>query len=401
MLSTDKSKLPKHRSVPTSRRLLALLTLVSGLVGCPKDDNQVSGGAPPPPPTASAKEGACANGGGEVRDPATVAFFPRVAGGYCLDPEGDTRTYGEKAKLDMGAVCTTALDGECEVYIQLGLKRMVALRYVDGKAGVGTVEVYLSQFADPLGAYGMFTKRVIADSDPAETTAPKPLDAGAGGAIGTGRAYVWRGLYLAELQYNNEQESPEALAASSAKILGVLASEIGAKLPGATDKPPAAQRLPTENLIPNGIQFFPKDPFGLTGAGAAAVGYYKDGATRYRLVAIVRDNAEQAKETMKALRGSGAAPGQGAVASLPVLGLGDEGAVLALGEAKSEYVFTRKGELVMGAGDEELGSQPGANGAPKRLTRDEKIARLRSWLSAANPVPVGTAAAPSSSGTKK
>src|SRR6202042_269666 len=112
----------------------------------------------------------------------------------------------------------------------------------------------LSRFGDDNGAFGMFTKRVVADADPAEPTTPKPLEAGARGAIGTGRAYVWKDTYLAELQYNNEEETPEALSASSARILSAVAKEIGAHLPGASLMPPAAEALPTQSLLPNGIQ---------------------------------------------------------------------------------------------------------------------------------------------------
>ena len=98
----------------------------------------------------------------------------------------------------MDEVCTTAFDGECEVYKRFVFKRVVSLRYVDGSGKGGTVEVNLSQFAEVAGAYGMFTLRVVA-GDPTEPSTPKPLAVGGrGGAIGTGRAYVWRGPYLAE-----------------------------------------------------------------------------------------------------------------------------------------------------------------------------------------------------------
>src|SRR5258706_5668266 len=130
----------------------------------------------------------------------------------------------------MDEVCTTAVDGECEVYKRFGLKRFVAFRYVDGEGKGGTVEVYLSQFGDANGGYGMFTKRVIADGDPADPSAPKPLAAGGAAAMGTRRGYVWKGAYLVELQYINENESPDEIAKSSQPGLASLAKEIGAEL---------------------------------------------------------------------------------------------------------------------------------------------------------------------------
>jgi hypothetical protein len=305
-----------------------------------------------------------------VGDPISSEFFPRAVSGYCLDPHGETRTYGEKAKLDMDAVCTTAFDGECAIYSQFGLKRLVAIRYVNGGGGSGTVEVYLSRFGDDAGAYGMFTKRVVADADPAEPSTPKPLQAGGAGALGTGRAYVWKGSYLAELQYNNEEETPEALAVSSAKILTVVAREIGSRLPGAPTKPRSAERLPTENLISNGIQFYPKDAPNL-GAASAAVGFYRDGARRYRVIVAVRDDVAAAKETMKTVR---ALPG-----SLPVPGVGEEASVATTAAPKkSELVYARQGAEVLGVSDEDFASGPDASAS--RLSKDEKIAMLKKLL---------------------
>jgi hypothetical protein len=246
-----------------SRSLAALLLLLSGLSASCKDDKPRSDTPPPPPPpaAASAKAGACSSGGGELTDSVSAPFFAKTAGGYCVDPQGEIKTYGEKGKLSMDEVCTTAFDGECEVYKRFGLKRVVSLHYVDGSGKGGTVEVNLSQFGDVAGAYGMYTLRVVA-GDPAEPSTPKPLAAGAAGAIGTGRAYVWRGQHLAELQYVNENESPEQLAKSSEAILSTIGKEIGQRLPGATTLPAAAQILPTEKRVPNGIVFHPKDVFG-------------------------------------------------------------------------------------------------------------------------------------------
>ena len=376
---------------PGRLTLFATSALFSLMVlACDNKDKAQKEPRPPPPPTEIAKAGACAGGGGQVADPVSASYFPRVSGGYCVDPQGETKTYGDKGKLTMDEVCTTAFDGECEVYKRFGLTRVVSFRYVDGSGKGGSVEVYLSQFATTPGGYGMYTKRVIADGDPADPSAPKPLAAGGGGAIGTGRAYVWKGPYLVELQYINEQESPEQLAKSSDPLLSAIGKEIGAKLPGTPDKPAAAKALPEAELLPNGIQFFPKDPLGLTSVGAGAVGFYKDGEKRYRLLSILRDDADQAKDTMKTIRSR--------AGSLPVSGVGDEATHVVLGEGvgKSEYVIARKGAAVAGVGDEELAGKPGDPPSmvkATRLTKDEKIAKLRAWLAS------GQGAAPSPSGS--
>ncbi len=348
----------------------------------------------PPPPSTVAKAGACASGGGEDTDAVSASTFPRTlkAGAidYCLDPQGQIRAFGEKAQLTLEDVCTTAVDGECEVYKQFGLKRFVSLRYVDGSGAGGSVEVYLSQYTDPAGAYGMFTKRVIADGDPADPSAPKFLDAGGAGAIGTGRAYVWRANQLAELQYINENEAPDQLAASSLAVLAPLAKLIGANIRGAADKPPSAAALPTTNLVsPNAIAYFPKDALGVSNVGAGAVGYYMQSGSRYRLVAIQKSDADQAKDVMKTFKGKAGA------SSVP--GPGDESLHVVLQAApeapKVEWLLARKGSLVAGVGDEETllkSSETPEQQAKVRLTKDEAMAKLRAWLAAA--APAGSAA---------
>src|SRR3954462_9166453 len=242
-----------------SRVAVAMVPLVGFVHGCNKDSSSAQQGSPPPPPAESAgKPGACAAGGGQLTDPVSAAFFPRTAAGYCIDPNGEARVFGEGGKLSMDSICTVAFDGECEVYKSFGLKRVVQLRYIDGAGSPGSVEIYLSQFASSEGAYSMFTKRVIADSDPLEA-APKKLEAGGAGALGTGRAYVWKGTYLAEIQYANEQETPPQMKASSSRILVPLSTEIGQKLPGNGALPPAASKLPTEKMVPMGILYASKD----------------------------------------------------------------------------------------------------------------------------------------------
>jgi hypothetical protein len=321
-----------------------------------------------------------------VADPVSAPLFPRTIEAYCVDPQGETRTYGEQAKLTLDDVCTTAFDGDCAVYNQLGLKRLVSMRYVDGAGGEGTADVYLSRFADATGAFAMYSKRVVGDADPAEPTTPKPLAAGAAGALGTGRAYVWKDSYLVELQYNNEQETPEALARSSARALTAIGMAIGSRLPGSSDLPPPVAALPPDHRIVNGVQLVAKDALGLTGLGPLAVGYYEDGGKRFRLVSLVAADEAKAREAWKIVR---ARPG-----AAPVPSLGDEAvavtlAALAPGAPARDYVFARKGTLVVGAGDEELGAA--GSDRTTRLSREQKMARVRVWLAT---LPAGLAKGP-------
>lgn len=339
------------------RRFAALVCLTSLFAGCSKQDSRVEQGSAPPP-VASSKPGACASGGGTVSDTVSSGFFPRVAGSYCIDPNGDARTYGEGAKGTLETVCTELLDGECEVYKNYGLKRVVTLRYVDGAGSPGTVNVIASRFASAEGAYAFFTKRVIADGDPADGT-PKEIVAGARGALGTGIAYVWRGEIVAELSYSNELETPEQIKATSARVLPELARQIGEHLPGDASQLPAVRLLPQEQLVPMGISYAHRDALGVSGLGSGAVGYYRAGAERYRVVALARADEDSAKDVIGSLK---KLPG-----AKPQKDLGFDAVAFSTREAEgapqAEWLAGRAGNNVIIVGDEPLALKPGAQAA--------------------------------------
>jgi uncharacterized protein DUF6599 len=369
---------------PLTTFLTFALCATAGVSGCKGDERK--GDVPPPPPAAapaapsSGAANLCATGGGKDTDSISEPFIPRTAGGYCLDPQGEPKTYGAQGKLSMDEVCTTAFDGECEVYKRFGLDRVVVLRFVDGTGAPNSVEVNLSRFTTTDGAYAMFTERVVAEGDPARASvheAPfKSL-----GAMSSSNAYVWHGQYLVELTFVTEDTkiTPEQMATANQESTGVIAKQIGARLPGGDDRPPAATALPAASQLPLGIAYYPKGGLGLTGVGPMAVGYYKDGDRRWRQIAVVGKDADAAKETFRAFKQR---PG-----SLPLKDMGDEAVLVVLQEgperARAEYVVARRGSLVEGVGDEELvldPATPASKQAPLKLTRNEKIAKVASWL---------------------
>jgi hypothetical protein len=357
------------------------MTFAACLPAC-KDDPKSDSPPPPPPPSSGSPPHAdvCAGGGGQDTDAISAPFVPRAAGGYCLDPQSEPKTYGDKGKLTMDEVCTTNFDGDCEVYKRFGLDRVVVLRYVDGQGAPNSVEVNLSRFTTADGAYAMFAHRIVADGDPARATV-KPMTAGAAAATSSSNAYVWRGQYLAELTFVTEDTKMTAaqMAQANEHATGAIAKDIGGKLPGSTDLLPAAAALPTASRIPLGIAYYPKDALGLTGVGPIAVGYYKDGDKRWRAVALVRADADAAKEAFRAFKLKAGA--------IPVKGLADEAVQVVIQEApdraKAEYVVARRGTTVAGVGDEELvldPSTPSDKLAHLKLTKDEKIQKLAAWL---------------------
>ncbi|MGH7269130.1 MAG: DUF6599 family protein, partial [Polyangiaceae bacterium] len=231
------------------------------------------------------------------------------------------------------------------------------------------------------GAFAMFTQRVVADGDPARASV-HAAPFGALGATSSSNAYVWRGAYLAELTFVTEDTkiTPEEMAEENRKSTVAIARDIGDRLPGATDLPPAASALPAASRLPLGIAYHPRGALGLSGIGPVAVGYYKDGEKRWRDVSIVRADLAGAKEALRAFK---LKPG-----ALPVKGLGDEAVHVVLQEApdraKAEYFVARKGTRIAAVGDEELvldPTMPADKQAPLKLTKDEKLAKLAAWLS--------------------
>lgn len=359
------------------RRALVVACCAWLSFSCTKKEEKPEQGSAPPP-VASSKPGACASGGGTLSDPISSAYFPKLAGGYCIDPNGDARTYGESAKGTLETVCTELLDGECEVYKNYGLKRVVTLRYVDGAGSPGTVNVITSRFGSAEGAFAFFTKRVIADGDPADGT-PKQLAAGAEGALGTGIAYVWRGELVAELSYSNELETPDQIKATSAKVLPELAHQIGEHLPGDAKPLPAVRLLPTEHLVPMGIAYAHRDALGVAGVGAGAVGYYQDGNQRYRVVGLARADEDSAKDVLGTLKKLPGAKGQ--------KDLGFDAVAFATREAEgapqAEWLAGRSGANVIIVGDEPLKLKAGADAV--HLPADKRLALLKAALSAKAP----------------
>lgn len=343
------------------------------LLACDKKDDGESGAVPPP--LASSKPGACAQRGGKVADGKSAAFFPRESEKYCIDPNGETRAYGEEASGSLDEVCTQQFDGECEVYKRYGLKRVVTLRYIDGAGSPGAIFVTLSRFASPEGAYGFYTKRVVADGDPTQT-APAALPAGTAGALGSGIAYVWRGEYVAELSYTNELEPPDKLKESSRRVLPPLAQELGKRLPGDQKLPVAAERLPEAHRVPQGIQFSYEDVLDVSGVGAGAVGYYADGPKRWRTFVIVRRDEDSAKDIMQTFK---KLDGAKALKDMPF-------GILRLSRQSDDasprvtWLITRKDNQIFGVGDEEfvLRTEQSADEREKvTLSEAEKVAALK------------------------
>jgi len=296
-----------------------------------------------------------------------------------VDPNGEVRTYGQSASRDIDAICLEAFNGDCEVYKSFGLERVVLFRYVDGAGSPGAIDVVLSKYSSSEGSFGMFTKRVVSDGDPAREDAPQEMDLDGVGALGAGSAYLWKGQIMVELTYTNDRQTPQQVQARGAELLSELAKVVAGKLPAPATLPEAAHRLPSENRIPLGIRFEPKDAFDVQGGGAGAFGYYRDGARRFRILSITRGDGDQAKDVLTAL-----AKRDGATR---IKDLGEGAVRLMVGDAddmRAEWMIGRFGNQVFGVGDEAAVLRPGMSLAEHdavSLNREEKTTRLRLLLS--------------------
>ncbi len=361
---------PTRPGLPSKSGLI--VAALVAFAGCGKGEEHR--GAPPPPPPPAAKAGACAGGGGKIADAVSAPYFPRASSGYCLDPNGGEKAFGDGAALPLDEICSL-FDGECEIYKGYGVRRVVQAHYVDGDGSAANIDVNVSRFATSEGAYAMFTRRVVGDGDPADDSTPKPTPGGGSAALGLGNAYLWRGLYLVELTYNNQDAAEAAVKAMSEKLLPPLVREMGDKLPGETALPPAAAALPKEGLIPLGIRYVTTDLLSKTSSGAGAFGYYRAGDKRYRVAVLARGDADQAKDVLSTLaKVRGAAKEKGIA----------DGAVRFMhkdGEAPpAEWVFARSGKLIVGVGDEPRALKATMSAdehARVTLSKDEKIERLK------------------------
>src|SRR4051794_29465769 len=112
-------------TVQKALHTVGLAVAITLVCGCKSNESR---GTPPPPAAPLPKANACEAGGGTLSDAQSAAVVPRKSSGFCLDPNGGDKVFGEGASLPIDQICDM-FDGECEIYKGFGVRRVVEMRY--------------------------------------------------------------------------------------------------------------------------------------------------------------------------------------------------------------------------------------------------------------------------------
>jgi uncharacterized protein DUF6599 len=256
------------------------------------------GDAPGAAPAASASSCAAALDAAAL---AALETLPVQTDAFCVDAYARVGVYGAGAPDSLARACERVLGPGCQEQPEEGLERVVALRYLVRAAPGSSIDVVLSRFENTAGAYAHFTAATLGENDPAALDL-KPLDAAGNALFQSDNVLGWRGRHVFWLHYSDEQQ-PEAdnrLAAS--RHLPELAQLLSRSLPLESGLPAPVQRLPEAQRLPLGVRLVLSDALGVPGLGMHAQGYYAEGSKRWRVLTIVRPDAESAKDVLSTLR---------------------------------------------------------------------------------------------------
>jgi hypothetical protein len=299
--------------------------------------------------------------------------LPERAGDFCLDRWAPPSGYGEGASQSLERACERVLGPSCRGEERVGLQRVVRFHYVQAQDPASGVDGVLSRFEDALGAYAHFTHAVVGDGDPADLTATA-LDESR--LVQRGDSlFAWRGREVLWLRHADERQTAAQRAQAALAALPPLARSVLDLLGDSSALPAAVQRLPDAGRVPLGVRVLLGDAFGVAGLGPSARGYYRQGKQRWRVVALVRADAEGAEDVMSTLEEQ---PDARRIENAPL-------DALKLTERRSAFepqlgwVIGRRAEVVVGIGDEETAlpeSAAGRRDADVELTLQEKLSKL-------------------------
>jgi hypothetical protein len=334
--------------------------------------------------TASAHEPSAASRSDEL-DAASARWLgpvPRTLAHFRLDTNAGVRAYGAGAPAPLERACERVLGPGC--VDGRGLEHVLALRYVErqaidgqgveGQGGRATLDVLVSRYEDSDGAYATFTNDLIGERDPLELSA-RPLDVPGVAVLDGERVSGWIGRYVIGLSYVNESEPSGRRAILAATELPEVARGLLSALPAEPDLPLSVQKLPRAQRVALGARLVPGDALGVLGMGMGAVGYYRDGDKRWRVLAMARPDAESARDVLSTLARS---PAARRIENAPLDALAVTERRLPA-EPFVGWVVGQRHEVIYGVGDEPSALpefMPAEREAAVKLSLLDKLAKL-------------------------
>jgi hypothetical protein len=300
-----------------------------------------------------------------------LAPLPVELGGFCLDAYAQVRAYGDDAPEPLARACEQVLGPGCDAP---GLQRVTAARYVDAAGARPSLNVLALRFADADAAYASFTSTLVGERDPAELEA-RPFEAPGVAVLDADRAAAWLGRYTLAAAYVDETEPTERRQAVARARLPDSVRRLLAALPAEPELPLPVQRLPSENRLPLGVRLELSDALGIRGMGAGAIGYYRDGDKRWRVLAIVRPDAEAAHDVLTTLAKS---PAARRINNAPIEAFAFVERRLPA-EPWVAWVVGQRQEVIYGVGDEATALpefMPAEREAAVKLALADKLAKL-------------------------
>jgi hypothetical protein len=115
------------------------------------------------------------------------------------------------------------------------------------------------------------------------------------------------------------------------------------------------------------------------------MGFYKEGDKRWRVLSIVKDDADQAKDAFKLIKAK--------AGSLPIPNTGDEAAHVPVAP-KVAFLVARKGNVIWGVGDEEYAVRENEKAV---VSKEDAVAKMKALLATPAPAPAASSASSASS----
>lgn len=353
------------------RRLWFTLALGAGVLACRQEE------APGAPPTIAVSEtlhDVCA-AQVAVDTSALGLSVPARSASFCIDPNGELRSYGASSMRELDEGCELLFAGACDAYRRHGLRQIWTWRYVEDSGRPKSVVVRALRFGGLSSAYAMFTQDVVRER--AGALAVRPLEARGEAILAGTLAVLWRGPYVVELRYQDEEQPPEGARRAAAAVLAQLVRDVSQRLDGGADPPEAVRRLPSAERVMLGIKFTLRDMLGVAGLGSAAVAEYRREERSYRVLIAVRGDAERMDDVLHALR---RLPGYRKLKRMPYRAFQLHRAA-SPDEPRVEWLVGATAERLAAVGNVRVAGAAGAGSEPA-LTERDKLELLRHVLSA-------------------